>query len=117
MDEQTRMLTKMIGNPFAYAVQQPDGSYQPVRLDKTERPEQAWLGVLDAHLRGTVTAGTYVNYGDRARTLVFDIDTGDKAEVSRVVRSLKGYGVDIRFVGVEVSGRKGFHVWVLLNSY
>lgn len=106
------MLQRFIGNPEAFAFQQEDGGYLPQRHRLRESD-------LEAHLLGTVTIGTYVNKGTLARFLCFDVDTGDNAmeQAERVVNALVKMDVDSKFVGVEFSGRKGYHVWVTLTDF
>lgn len=108
MSEKT--LERLVGNPHAYALQQSDGSYTPVR-----KPLDG--GVLRRHLAGDITVGTYVNLVDKARTLVFDIDTGKESEAVSVMQSLLGLDVPPKSIAKEFSGRKGFHVWVVLQDY
>ena len=105
-------LREFIGNPEAYAVQQDDGSYIPVR-------QALGPGLLAAHLNAKLTIGTYVNVGSTARFICFDVDTGDdaKAQAARVSLALREMGVDGRHVGIEFSGRKGYHVWLTLNDF
>ena len=100
-------LLRFVGNPSAYAIQQDDGSYKPVRKPITP-------ALLKQHLRGDITVGTYVGVGDQAKFVVFDVDTGDdaQAQADRVVTAILEMGVGDKFVGVEFSGRKGYHVWV-----
>lgn len=100
-------LQRFVGNPNAYAVQQPDGSYRPVR-------ERLTAAVLRRHLDGEVTVGTYVLMGDLAKTLVFDVDEPDTAVVQTLTSYLTGLGLGY---GVEVSGRKGWHIWVVARMW
>jgi hypothetical protein len=103
----TDQLLRFVGNPSAYAIQQDDGSYKPVRKHVTG-------SLLKQHLAGEVTVGTYVGVGDQAKFIVFDVDTGDDAQkqAEQVVTAVLEMGVGSKFVGVEFSGRKGYHVWV-----
>jgi hypothetical protein len=103
-------LRQLIGNPRAYAVQNADGSYTPVRLPLTPR-------MLRLHLAGSVTLGTYINRGARARTLVFDVDSGDEDEAANIITALRELGLPFEYVGLEYSGRKGYHVWVVASTY
>ena len=104
-------LRRFVGNPDAYAIQQEDGSYVPVRQPLVDN-------VLDEHLAGNLTVGTYVNSDSLAHFVVFDVDSGDDAEVQavRVADGLVSMGIDPMFIGTEFSGRKGYHVWVVLTS-
>jgi hypothetical protein len=110
----------MVGNPDAYALQQPDGTYRPVRarLDET---------VLKEHLAQRITVGTYIGHSlERqqvtvARTLCFDVDDGDTAEsltkawdIAAALNELFEMAVH---PGIEFSGRRGYHVWVVLQDY
>ncbi len=105
-------LRRFVGNPEAYATQNEDGSYTPVRKQLKD-----W--VLQEHLTGRLTVGTYVNVGDMARFLVFDVDSGDDAaaQAEEVVTALVKMGVPSPFIGVEFSGRKGYHVWLVLTDW
>jgi hypothetical protein len=122
-------LRQLIGNPAAYATQYSDGSWKPVRkpLDDIS---------LDWHRKGDVTVGTYivVNGADipkdsrpdgvvagkgYARTLVFDIDSGDQAgeDALSITNALERLGLPRASAGSEYSGRKGVHVWVVFQDY
>lgn len=100
---------QLVGNKGAYAVQSADGSWTPVR-------ERITPAVLLAHLRGEVTVGTYVLDGDKARTLVFDIDETNIEQANDIESALVDVGVPDRSIATEYSGRKGYHVWVLLSQ-
>jgi hypothetical protein len=105
-------LRKLVGNPDVYAVQRDDGQWTPVREPLTP-------AVIASHRRGELTVGTYiVNPPDQARTLVFDIDDPKEAEQDRMLNTLCKLLVklDVQY-GVEFSGRKGYHVWVLSDDY
>lgn len=106
-----KQLSQLVGNPAAYAVQRDDGNgYYPVRshLDNY---------VLKQHLAGEMTVGTYINTGNVARTLIFDIDELDLQPAKRIVDSLIELGVPLRSTGIEFSGSKGYHVWVVMATY
>lgn len=104
-------LQYLIGNPNAYAIQHPDGSYYPVEEPPTPK-------ILGMHHRGKVTIGTYLVYGDKARTLVLDFDSGDaaKQEALLAAEALRKLGVPERSIGIEFSGNKGYHVWVVIGQ-
>lgn len=100
-------LQQFLGNPEAYAVQNQDGSYTPVREKFSDQ-------LLSQHLQGEVTLGTYVVWYDRARFFVFDIDEHDLGLAKALAAECAVRGLQ---AGVEFSGRKGFHVWVLLDAW
>lgn len=114
MNVTAQQLSYLVGNPGAWAKQNDDGSYLPVRSGPEGVP---WRQLLTDHLAGTTTVGTYVNKGDQARTLVFDIDQNDVAQVIAIAEALGELGVTREYVGTEFSGRKGYHVWVVLEEY
>jgi hypothetical protein len=103
---------KFVGNPAAYALQQSDGSYKPVRKAVTG-------SLLKGHLSGQYTVGAYVNVGDKARAVCFDVDSGDDADgqAGQVAAACLDMGVPAYAVGIEFSGRKGHHVWLLMQEY
>ena len=105
-------LRKLIGNPRVYALQRGDGGWTPIRSPLT-------TAELVRHRRGLDTAGTYVNDGDQARTLVFDLDQEETAQADAVVvrDALVRLGVPLPCIGIEFSGKKGYHVWVVLGRY
>lgn len=104
-------LAQLIGNPEVYAVQQEGGKgYFPVYEPLTP-------SVLRRHLDGELTVGTYVVWGENAQTLVFDVDTTDKSETDAVYDALLSLGIPDTCIGVEFSGSKGYHVWILLGRY
>ncbi len=100
-------LNQFVGNPEVYATQNADGSYTPMRT-----PLDA--SVLNAHEVGALTVGTYVVWYDKARMMVFDIDTHDLAMARALAAECEKLGLR---PGIEFSGRKGYHVWVLLDTW
>lgn len=96
-----------VGNPDVYAEQQADGTYLPTRVPITDE-------LLMWHMDGRVTVGTYVLQYDKARFFAFDIDDQD----IHMARSLATICRQQGFApGIEFSGRKGYHVWVLLDQW
>jgi hypothetical protein len=109
-------LRRFVGNPDAYAVQGESGRWRPVRESLTD-------AVLEAHLAQTITVGTYIGHKPAyargatvARTLCLDIDSGSTLDAAAYRVALLGLGVPAASIGVEFSGRKGFHVWVLVDA-
>lgn len=96
-----------VGNIGAYAVQQPDGSYRPVRAKVTD-------DLLAEHLGGRLSIGSYTLAFDKARYIVFDDDTKNLALANRLKAEASRRGLS---AGVEYSGAKGYHVWVLFEDY
>lgn len=107
-----KQLLSLIGSPDAYAVQQEDGSWRPVREELTP-------AVIRRHRAGEITVGTYiVKPPDQARTLVFDIDAGTEEEQQRVLSDVLDALTAVQLQGaVEFSGKKGYHVWVVADDY
>jgi hypothetical protein len=105
-------LAQLVGNPAAYALQREDGTWKPVREPLTPI-------VLRRHLEARITVGTYiVRPPDYARTLVFDIDAGDEDEQQKQLSAILDVLAQLGLKrGVEFSGRKGYHVWVLSSAY
>ena len=103
-------LKRLVGNPNAYAIQNPDGSYSPVRKPLDD-------GVLAKHLEGVLTVGTYVNDGDRARFVCWDVDEDNPDKVAALRAAALELGAREQFLGVEFSGKKGFHLWLPLQDY
>jgi len=100
-------LDDFVGNPDVYAEQLPQGGYRPVRAPLTR-------AILDKHEAGGVTVGTYVVNYDKARFFVFDIDEHDLELGRKLAWEAGQRGFD---PSIEFSGRKGFHVWVLLDQW
>lgn len=107
-------LARLVGNPAAYALQTEDGSYRPVR-------EQLSPAALAKHLKGEHTVGTYIGHRIEAmtvaRTLVFDIDNGSMDDADRILIALGELGIPSSALGLENSGRKGYHIWLPLQEY
>lgn len=105
-------LMSLIGNPDAYAMQQEDGSWFPNEQPVSER-------LLRKHSEEAYTVGTYILKGDQAKTLVFDLDEGGEtlAQAEGIRDELVRLGVPPRSIGIEFSGQKGHHVWVVLADY
>ena len=96
----TTDLRDFVGNPDAYAQQNADGSYTPIRQPILDED-------LGDHLSGQVTFGTYVVQFDKARFIVFDIDDHDLLMAKQLAEEAMKRGLH---AGIEFSGRKGFHV-------
>lgn len=109
MKPTVNQLKQLIGNPYAYAVQSHKG-YYPVKENPTDK-------ILRDHLEGKRTIGTYINRGDLARTLVFDIDELSEIKAGWVREACLKVGIPERSIGIEFSGSKGYHVWVVLSNY
>jgi len=103
----TTDLRDFVGNPDAYAQQNADGSYTPIRQPILDED-------LGDHLSGQVTFGTYVVQFDKARFIVFDIDDHDLLMAKQLAEEAMKRGLH---AGIEFSGRKGFHVWVLFDGW
>jgi hypothetical protein len=107
----------LVGNPDAYSVQQENGKYLPARAELTD-------SVLRAHLEGAATIGTYIGHvvdgKTVARTLCFDVDSGEEValdEIQRIKTALvEELGVPDSCLGIEFSGRKGYHLWLPLTD-
>lgn len=107
-----KQLKGLVGNPDVYAVQHKDGTWTPVR-------EELTMAVLRKHVAREITVGTYiVKPPDQARTLVFDIDSGDPDEQQRMLSAILDITSTLGIrTAVENSGRKGYHVWVVADDY
>lgn len=112
-------LKRLVGNPDAYALQRKDGSWEPVREPLTQ-------SVLEGHMRQAYTVGTYVGHrrvgeggATVARTLVLDFDDIERAhdDALKAKFALVDLGLNPQQVGIEFSGKKGYHVWVVLGDY
>ena len=119
-------LRRFVGNPEAYAQQLKDGTWRPARESVTDE-------VLQSHLDLKRTIGTYIGHrittqtgshgtfetSTVARTLVFDID--DESEALVIAKQLgaaaQELGLPESCMGIEFSGLKGYHVWILLQEY
>jgi hypothetical protein len=106
----TGQLRRFVGNEDAYGIQLKDGSYRPVRKPLSDQ-------VLRDHLDQKHTVGTYVNRGSWARFVVFDIDEDNELFAANIVAAAQELGVPASAIGVLTSGRKGFHVWILLQDW
>lgn len=104
-------LRRFVGRTDVYALQYVDSNgqvgWRPVREPLTN-------AVLSQHLHGKHTVGTYVVQGDQARTLVFDLDSGEYApdESWKIRDALYKLGFQPENVGIADSGNKGRHLWV-----
>lgn len=111
-----KQLLALVGNPEVYARQKDDGSWYPVRENLTPK-------VIRQHRAGDITVGTYVvKPPDQARTLVFDIDSPEDmdAMVNKLTKTLEGLDnqTDGQLDwGVEFSGKKGYHIWIVADDY
>lgn len=108
-------LIDLVGNPEVVAIQHDDGTYHPAYVKDAGDLED----YITAHENGITTIGTYVVWGDKARTLVFDIDELDEEWKQRdaLRDALSWLGIPRNAVGVEFSGSKGWHLWVVVTDY
>jgi len=94
-----------------YAEQMPDGHYKKISEPLTEE-------VLNRHLKGEITIGTYqINASDNtAKWLCFDVDGHKVENPDEVVREIfraATSGINRESVLVEASGsRKSHHIWI-----
>jgi hypothetical protein len=102
-------LRRLVGNPNAFAVQHTNGVWEPARKPLNDT-------VLQQHLDEELTVGTYVGVGDQSHLFVVDIDEDDSRLVVSVCDALHTLGVPTYATGTEESGRKGYHVWVVLQA-
>ncbi len=102
-------LRRLVGNPNVYALQHKDGTWHPVR----EKLDDA---VLQSHLDHEQTVGTYINVADHAHLLVVDIDDGNEGSAVAVKLALLQLGIPEKCLGVEFSGKKGYHVWLVMQD-
>lgn len=100
-------LKKYVGNPALYAVQSVEGAYRPVMEPLTD-------AVLQDHLAKKHTVGTYSLDVDKTKHFIFDDDENDRALTMAIQRECKHRALR---AGVEWSGGKGHHVWVLLENW
>lgn len=106
-------LRRLVGNPNAYAVQTKKGTWFPgTAADKSRLPLTD--DVLQQHLDHKLTVGTYVGIGAHSHLLVIDIDDGEEESATRIADALTELGVPS--VGLEFSGKKGYHVWVVFQD-
>lgn len=107
-------LRQYVGNPNRYSLQSDDGSYRPVEEPVTD-------SLLQAHLDGTVTVGTYTLDYDKAKHIVFDADAKDGENVNTVLPITRAIQRECQhramYPAVEFSGSKGYHVWLLLEEW
>lgn len=101
-------LRRYIGNPDTMAemyVKDGQVAYRPFEVGDLD-------SVLEEHVTGVRTVGSYVLHFDKARFLCFDLDNGDQAEARRLLAACKRMGLN---AALEVSGGKGYHVWVVFD--
>lgn len=104
-------LKGIIGNPDVYAEYR--GTWGPVR-------EPITLADLRAHRKGERILGTYVvKPPNTARAIIIDIDDPNALSAERranKVAAVLGELPDLEY-GVEFSGGKGYHLWVVAAEY
>ncbi len=105
------LFNSIVGRKDVYALQNPDRSYVPVR-------EPLTLEVLRGHISGTRTVGSYlVTPHGNARCGIYDFD-----EMSPMVREylvflykwFLHWGIRL---GIEFSGRQGYHAWLITRNW
>lgn len=111
-----QQLLKLVGNPKIYATQNKTGQWYPAKNGDNYLPLTP--AVIKAHIEKKITVGTYVvNAANKARTLVFDFDDGDLEKAKATKWQLVDLGIPERGIGIEFSGKKGYHVWVVFAGY
>lgn len=99
------------GRADVYAEQHPDASYSPIW-------EPVTRGVYETHLRGGRTFGIYpVTRSNYCKFLCFDVDVMDPIPRNRIYGALREMGVTYRNFILEMSGNKGFHIWLPFEYY
>lgn len=92
-----------------YAVQWPSGHYTRAEAPLTEE-------LLRRHVAGEITVGAYQVRGDTVRWLCLDLD-GDYGNPETCREAVRALAATARRRGLaplaEVSGGKGWHVWLL----
>ena len=103
------LLTRFVGRIFPCVEQHEQGGYYPIYKPVT-------LKLLQKHLDGDLTIGTYVLDADSKTAFgVIDIDIG----VGGASRSFAEYIYTLfpeRERVLEFSGRKGYHIWVFFDK-
>ncbi|TVX97951.1 TOTE conflict system archaeo-eukaryotic primase domain-containing protein [Cohnella terricola] len=69
---------------------------------------------VEQHLTGNMTLGCFYK-GSHSKFLVYDIDKQDPSIPLGLIRLLKGYGFQSGDLHLEVSGTKGWHLWIFFN--
>lgn len=100
-----------------FAQQLPDGSYRPIHAPLTDDD-------LREHLAGLASYGTYtIRPSDNTvKFMVFDLDTNEGEDLQKLVEAVNALlgPLSTRPAPfhqlVEVSGRKGWHVWVFFSD-
>lgn len=100
-----------------FAQQFPDGHYEPVREPLTDDD-------IQEHLAGLASYGTYVIRPEdqTVKFVVFDLDTNDENDLELLIKSVWKLIESIELIFpedhllVEVSGRKGWHVWLFFTE-
>ena len=105
------LLQSIVGRTDAYAVQQHDGSYLAARKPLT-------LGLLEEHVAGRKTLGSYiVTTGGEARCGVYDFDENServRGYLAWLRRWFQHWEIEL---GIETSGRRGYHGWVMTKQW
>jgi len=107
----TRFMELFQGRWDAFAEQQEDGSYRPVRRRITRDD-------YIHHGKGLRTYGIYsVNEVQATKFIVWDIDTFLPGPLDAITEALYEMGVNENCYLEEFSGRKGHHVWLPFESW
>lgn len=90
-----------------YPIQLGDlGGYTVIREPLTD-------AVIAEHLQGATTIGLYSSSNGTTKWLCIDIDTLNKAELSKVQQRVSRLGIPFL---TEFSGRKGYHIWIFFDK-
>jgi len=89
------------------------GTYNPDSGRLWQVKEPITDSVVLAHLQGKRPLGIYLLTGTHTRALVIDYDVNDPEPPVEFVNRAAHYGIDAY---VEISKKKGVHVWLLFGS-
>ena len=113
-DDAVKLLERFVNRDDCFAIQQPDGTYRPVKRQLTRDD-------LLAHLRGEITIGVYQLKNGMVKWACFDIDAHDVgtdifARSKLYTLSTKMSQIGIPHV-IETSGTpSSFHVWLFFDG-
>ncbi|WP_017756025.1 TOTE conflict system archaeo-eukaryotic primase domain-containing protein [Calidifontibacillus oryziterrae] len=71
--------------------------------------------VVRSHLQGTRTVGCFY-LGKYSKFLCFDVDVSDENIVNSMINAIQEWGISINDIHVELSGLKGWHIWLFFNE-
>jgi len=123
MENKLKFIQNFVGRTDVYAIQDERGEYCPSNnksklqfLREHYLPVKVTRKVLEEHLDGEITIGTYVidNHDNSCKFMIIDSDSKNKGDFKTIIDVSNRIGLSDLLM--EFSGRKGYHFWYFFEK-